>query len=202
MNKIFTLILLLFLSSTIAYTQQPISMKSTARGFSGQLHLGYGQWASEDLEVDRESGFNFGLKAAYGFTELIEVFARFDYATLTPEYSGFSAFPYSHLDLGLRINMGSTVKPWRPFLHLSGAVIYSLQEASDTDGYLVELDMTGYGITLGGGLKYHITLDLAALIGTDITFGKMNLIYVNDYEYDDVFDANSFRLYVGMAYYF
>jgi len=202
MNKTIVIILLFTLSSTIGYAQQPISMKSTAQGFSGQLHLGYGQWSSDDLEVDRESGINFGLKAAYGFTELIEAFARFDYAVLTPAYEGFSPFPYSHLDLGLRLNLGSTVKPWRPFVHLSGAIIYSLQEATDVDGYLVELDMTGFGLSLGGGMKYHITMDLAALIGTDITFGNMNLIYVNDYEYDDEFDANSFRLYVGMAYYF
>lgn len=189
------------LFSSVGFAQT-LSMKSTAQGFSGQIHLGSGQWTSEDLDVDAESGFNFGVKIGYGFSELIEAFIRYDFGKLVPEYDGFSNYSYNHLDIGARFNLGSTTKPWRPFLQAAATYISTNQEAVDYYGYIVDLDMKGYGISVGGGVKYHITLEFAGIIGMDYTFGSMSEIEVAGIEYDDTFDANSLRLYLGGTYFF
>jgi len=201
MKKIYSFLLFIILTAAAAYTQQPISMRSTAKGFSGQVHIGYGEWSSDDFGVGTENGVNFGLKASWGFTEVIEAFVRFDYAMLIPEYDGFEMFPYSHLDFGGRFNLGSSIKPWRPFLQIAGTIMYSEQEAFNVYDDIVDIELTGFGLSLGGGIKYHLSLNLALLAGADMTFGSMHTIVIDGYEYDELYDANSVRVYLGIAYY-
>jgi hypothetical protein len=202
MKWLFSGIIGLLICFSSGMAQQTLSMNSTAQGFSGQIHFGYGQWTSGDLEVDAESGSNFGVKLGYGFTEFIEAFIRYDHGKFIPEYEGFQNFSYNHIDLGARFNLGSTTKPWRPFLQVAATNISTKQEAVDYYGYIVDLDMQGYGISVGAGIKYHFTLAFAALAGADFTFGSMSKIELDGYEYDDTFDANSLRLYLGGTYFF
>jgi len=55
---------------------------------------------------------------------------------------------------------------------------------------------------LGAGIKYHLKLPLVFIIGGKYGFGTFDTIKIEGYEYDDEWDANSYRIYMGLSYYF
>ncbi len=183
--------------------QEIFEMKSTAVGFSGALHYGFTIWSSSDLDVDSEIGIHLGLKAGYGFSERIEAFLEYDLSIMFPEDEEFDAFPYKHIDIGARYNFGSTIKAFRYYAEISGMYQKSTQDAVDTDTWeYLTLKMRGYGLSIGGGAKYHIKLPIAIIIGGRYSFGTFDNILIDGYKYDYEFEANSFRIYMGIEYYF
>jgi len=184
-------------------SQEVFEMKSTAKGFSAELHFGVSNWVCDDLEVKNESGFHFGLKAGYGFTEWIEAFLEYDHSIINPEWKELDAFPYDHMDIGARFSFGSTIKAFRPFAEVSAMYQSSIQDAVNTDtGEFLKLDMEGYGLSVGGGLKYHLKLPMVLIVGLKYSFGTFDTILIEGEEYNEEWVANSYRIYLGASYYF
>ena len=203
MKRIILIIAAIFVISLPSKAQEILEMKSIASGLSAELHLGISGWICDDLDVSNENGFHFGLKAGYGFTEWIEAFIEYDHSIITPEDQGLSKFPYNHLDIGARFNFGSTVKAFRYFAEAGMMFQTTTQEAFDLDtDNIFELKMDGYGLLLGAGIKYHFQLPLVFIAGAKYGIGTFDTIEIEGYDYDDEWDADSYRIYLGMAYYF
>jgi len=134
--------------SQILSAQKPLTMKSTASGFSGEFHAGYSGWSSTDFLGDDgfEDGFGVGINLGYGVSELVEIFGGF-------------------LDYG-------------------------------------DLSMQGFGASVGGGIKYHFSLQLAIQAGARIGFGTFNDVSLDSYEEDWEYDVTSTRVFGGLVYYF
>ncbi len=203
MKKLLSILVVISLCSYNVFAQEIFEMKSTAKGFSVEMHTGITGWICDDLNVKNESGFHFGLKAGYGFSEWIEAFLEYNHSIINPGWEEFEAFPYNHLDIGARFNFGSTIKAFRPFTEITAMYQTSIQDAVDTDtGQFLKLDMEGYGISIGGGIKYHLQLPLVLMLGGKYSFGSFDTIKVNGNDYQDEWAANSYRLYFGIAYFF
>lgn len=203
MKKLLPISVIIIFCTYSVFAQEVFEMKSTAKGLSVELHTGMTGWTCDDLDVKNESGYHFGLKAGYGFSEWIEAFLEYNHSIIYPEWSELDAFPYNHFDIGARFNFGSTIKAFRPFAEITAMYQSSIQDAVDTDtGQFLKLDMEGYGISVGGGMKYHIKLPLVLIIGGKYSFGSFDTIKVDGQEYSDEWAANSYRFYLGAAYYF
>lgn len=203
MKYLLLLSLCFTLFSTQLDGQEALSMRSTAYGFSLGGQLGITGWSCEDLDVAGELGPAVGLRLSYGFSELFEAFFEYDVGVIFPAWEQIEPFPFSHADLGLRMNYGGTLKSVRLFLDLAFTYQYSIQDAVDTySNEFVLLDMGGYGFTLGGGLKYHLTLPFALVLGGKFTFATFSEVEVDGISYDEEWVANSYRFSVGAAYYF
>ncbi len=203
MKKLLLISVFIIFCTYSIFAQEVFEMRSTAKGFSVELHAGITGWTCDDLEVKNESGFHYGLKAGYGFSEKIEAFIEYNHSIIFPEMEEFSPFPYEHLDIGARFNFGSTIKAFRPFVEVTALYQSSIQDAVETNTWeYLKLDMQGYGLSVGGGLKYHLKLPMVLMIGGKYSFGTFDTIKIDGEDYSDEWVANSYRFYFGVAYFF
>lgn len=199
-------ILFLLILPLLGYSQsEALEMKSNTEGFSLGLTGNTLGWSStfftvlDDLEP---SGYGLGLEAGYGFTQRLELIARFDYSSLAIENS-WDYFDFSNLDLMARFNMGSTTRKFRPYFELGAGRQAMNVSPLLLNNEVVSYELSGVGIAYGAGLNFFITRHLLATLNASGTLGKMQKFTVNESEpILEVADVNNFRIRLGMRFYF
>ena len=109
---------------------------------------------------------------------------------------------HDDVDLGVQLNFGTARSAARPYGNL--AFTYR-EETFDLggDNQTVEIDFSGGGVTLGGGLKYFLSRLVALDLGVDLTFGKFSDVRVGGITAQNVIDldATSGRFTVGISWF-
>lgn len=144
---------------------------------------------------DSHAGGGIGVMVGYGFSPLVTLYVALN-GSVIDSYELRDPYTLAHVDLGLLFNF---VSRSRAVPYLTGGVTFRQASFDDNPG---EIDFNGGGITLGGGLKYYASPQLALDVGLVGTFGNFTEVDVGRTTFDiDEVDAASARLMLGLSFY-
>ena len=190
-------VMLLLAACGVATSQSPPLPDYHTKGFSLGLHLNGTSWRLEqrDLDIDQtDGGGGLGFMLGYGVSNLVTLFFNVDGASISPEDG--ENYTLTSADLGARFTFGSGRGKLRPFVEaaLSGAGTEIELEGAN-------LEISGGGIGVGGGILYFFSRQFALDAGLDLVFGNLNSVKVGQVSVDPNISAFTTRLNVGFAWY-
>jgi hypothetical protein len=196
--KLIYLTVSLFLITTSIVSAQS---RSTSEGFFLNLHFNASSWTLDEFEVDAEGGGGGGLELGYGITPLIALFAEVDGAVINAEEGG--TYTLSHADLGVQFNFGNSNSALRPFAEAAFAARVAEFDFSGGEfGDEATVQVSGPGLTLGGGLKYHFSTSFALDLGLKVTLGDINEVKIGTLSQElEGMSATSARLNLGFTWF-
>lgn len=159
---------------------------------------GQGLAYNEDDFSDGDGGGGLSLRAGWGVSRVVTLYAGFGGARMDEEMDSFigNEYDWGTAEVGARFNLLPS-RRFVPYLDVA------LRGVSATDDDL-DFDFTGGGIALGGGASYFISpsvaLDAAFRIGggsfEDVEFGSL----ATDIDEDD-FEYGEGRFSLGLTFY-
>jgi len=178
--------------------------RSTTHGFALGLHLDGVDLDPEDEESG--TGGGLGLDLVYGFRSGLSIFLTLA-GSVIEEGEGDETIEYDLglADLGVRYAFGSEQARWRPFIEgaLTGMIAtWENIDIGDPERY--DLDLTGGGVSVGGGVQYFFTPSFAFDGGVRLTFGSFTEVSVENVsiELDESIQARVTRVQLGLRYHF
>jgi len=188
-----------------AFALQPVAsaaQESTTRGFAIGLHLSGASLSIEDEERDEAGGG--GLTVGYGLNRNITLFLQLDGAQFDEQSTGTVTGDWTmgHADIGVRYNFANSLRRWVPYLQ--GAFGYRAVAVTDPvvdNVQREEVEISGSGLTLGGGIGVHLTETFALDAQLLWTGGEFNTLRVDNTSQSgfDV-DATSARFNLGILW--
>ena len=169
MKTFVSLIVIAFCMTTPLSAQQmdPPDTRSKVEGLTIGVYLNGTALQVEDSE-DVESGGGLSLRLGYGLNDNAMIYVAGTGAAV--EHADFDdTYTLGHFDLGGRYLFGGSGSPARPFVEaaLSG------RAATIDDGY-DSLDVGGAGATLGGGIEYFASRNLAFEAALEFMYGTFS----------------------------
>ncbi len=196
----------LFMLSLGAYAQD---IRSNTEGFSVSGNLSYIHWSSTELnQLDEQepNGVGGGLRVGYGLNQRFELFVGIDgysFALNLPDE--WTAFSMGSFCGGLRVNLGGTLQPIRPYVEVGYAgQSFTIDPIvlNNGDPTLYELRMNGSALIASTGINYFLTQKLALNASVGGSLGKMNSFLLNDVGFTDRPDVRTLRATVGVSFFF
>ncbi len=189
-----------FMYTASARAQGAISMQSTGEGFFLGAHLGAASWTADDLEIDGESGGGAGITLGYGFSQLISAYFTADAASISPDIGG--SYTLGHGDLGVMFSFGSTTSAVRPYVDAAFSVRQAKQDIQDETG-TQEFTVSGAGLSVGGGVRYHLSLPFAIDAGAQLSLGEFTEVELGGVSITlpEAASATSVRINVGIVWF-
>lgn len=171
------------------------------RGFFAGLALHGTAIKIEDVSDSRESGGGATLKLGYGFTNLFSLYIEGSAASL--DTGDDEDLVLSHFDLGARFSFNTASGALVPYAHV--AVTGRAGRWDDVQfagsGSSNELEISGAGLTLGGGLLIFFAPQWAFDANLAFTGGEFSSIRYGNVTVDGFeIDATSTRFNVGVSW--
>jgi opacity protein-like surface antigen len=198
-------VLALLAATTAGLALQPAlvsAQESTTRGFNLGLHFSGASLSVEDQ--DRNDAGGAGLTVGYGLNRNVTLLVQLDGAQFDEQSTGAVSGDWTmgHVDLGVRYHFANSLRRWVPYLQ--GALTYRAVGVSDpvVEGDRVnEVEISGGGLTLGGGIDIYFNETFALDVQLLWTGGEFSTIRVNNTSRSGFdFDATSARFNVGVSW--
>ena len=194
-------------SGTVVVAQQPaaVTPKANTEKLMLSFALGGTSLSSDEfVDDDRENGGGFSAQLGWGFTPRFMLLVDASGATMGG--SGDDKFVLVHGDLLARFHFVSPTRAWVPFIE--GGVSARVAGKDDIEiigpadePQTVDLEISGGGITFGGGLRYHVAPAVALGASLRFTVGEFSTVKFNNVSVDDFeLDATSARLMFGVTW--
>lgn len=172
-----------------------------AKGFFLGAALNGSSLEADDLDSDRESGGGLLLHGGFGFNPNLALFLDVNAAQM--ENDANETWYLSHADFGLRYHFAGGGRRFVPYLE--GAVTAWMGSQDNADigtGTQEDLEISGTGYTLGGGILYFFSSRLALLGGLKWTKGEFNEVKFGNVTVEGFdIDATSTRLNIGLTWF-
>ena len=167
------------------------------------LALGGASLYSEDLEKERHSGGGFSGQVGWGFTRLFTLLVDASGAVMDQDED--NEFVLVHFDLLGRFNFNNGRRAWVPFVEGGISARVAGQDNTvvigDNGPQQVNLEISGGGITLGGGIQYYVAPAWALGASLRWTTGEFSTVKFNNVSIDGFeLDATSTRLNLGVTW--
>jgi len=192
--KTTTMRLITIIALSCGVLTQSSFAQSDARGFFLGFHLGAAAWTLNEYDVDAEGGGGAGLMLGYGVTQSVTLFANIDGASIQPETG--SGYGLAHFDLGAQLHFGSRRQALRPYLEAALAGI-----AAQFDVLITTVEVSGAGVTMGGGLKYFLSRAFCLDLGLVYTTSNLSNVTVGGLSVEIDEGASSMRANLGIIWY-
>lgn len=182
--------------------QQAPAPKANTEKLTLSLALGGSSIYSDELEKERESGGGFSAQLGWGFTRLFTLAVGASGATMG---SGDDQFVMVHFDLLSRFNFTSPRRAWVPFVEGGVSARVAGQDnivvVGDNGPQEVNLEISGGGITFGGGVEYYVAPAWALGANLRWTTGEFSTVKFNNVSIDGFeLDATTTRLNLGVSW--
>jgi len=166
------------------------------------LSLDGASLSSDGLRDERQSGGGFSAQVGWGFTRLFTLLVDASGAVLNPDDNEAVLV---HFDLLGRFSFTNPGRAWVPFVETGISARIAGQDDAvvivEDDPQTVDLEMSGGGLTFGGGLQYHVTPAIALGAGLRWTVGEFGTVKFNNVERDGFkMDATTTRLNLGITW--
>jgi len=192
-------------SGTVALAQQPAA---TPRANTEKLMLSFAlggtSISSDEFDDERENGGGFSAQLGWGFTRRFMLLVDASGSVMNSDDE--DEFVLLHGDLLGRFHFVSPTRAWVPFIE--GGI--SARVAGQDDAQIVgengqtqsvDLEISGGGITFGGGLRYHVAPAVALGASLRFTVGEFSTVKFNNVSIDGFeLDATSTRLMFGVTW--
>ena len=190
---------LLALSLLMAVPAQA-QRRSNTTGLFLNAHLNGTSMNSDDeflFADENHTGGGLGIQFGYGFTPLITIYLGVNGSSMSTDNIE-DAYTLAHVDLGSQFNFQSGRSALVPY----GNIAFSFRQATIEFANNSEIDISGGGISLGGGLKYFVSPKIAVDLNLLGTFGTFTEVDLGSASFDiDEIDAASFRLGLGLSFF-
>jgi hypothetical protein len=192
-------VLLAFAASLAALPA--VAQRSTTRGFTVGAHL---QGASLTVEEgDPDGGGGLGARVGYGFNRRFTGYFETDaivFDVANPDFGGY--WSMVHVDVGVRYNFANSLRRWVPFLEGAiGARAVQVDDARVNGDSVGELNFSGGAFSLGGGVSFFATEELALETIMKFSGGTFEKVDVGNVSVNNLdIDASSFRFKIGLAW--
>lgn len=168
---------------------------SSTSGLFIEGRLNGSSWTISDVSDESEAGGGLSLSAGYGFSELISGFIDLTGARISPDQG--ADYALAHVDVGARFTLSTAGNSLRPYLEAAVSGI----AAEGDDSSIGKVEMSGTGLTAGGGVLYFVSPGLAVNGGLKATFGELSEVTLLGQTYESELDATSVRLNVGVTWF-
>lgn len=195
----------LHLSAALVLLTLPVgasAQSSTTEGLSLGFHLSAASLSVEGEDSNEAAGG--GISVGYGVSRNVMLFAQLDGAQFDDQLSGDvqGDWRVGHVDLGVRYHFANTLRRWVPYAQAAFSYGAVTVEDPTVDGIQRnEVELSGGGLSLGGGLAVHLSeafsLD-AQLLWTGGQFTTLRVDNVSVSGFDA--DATSGRFNLGVAW--
>lgn len=185
------LLLTLIVAAPAAAQIQP-EVRSNPVGFHLKGVLNGSALSAEDSD-DWEAGGGAGVAIGVGFNRTFTLYLELVGAQIEPEFG--DSYTLGQADLGGRLHFGSERSAWMPYLDVA---LSGLAATFDIAG--TELDLTGAGVTGGGGILYFFTPSLGLDVGLKLTFGEFSEAKAGGYTEDIELGVSTSRFNVGVSW--
>jgi hypothetical protein len=194
--------LLLGASPLIAGAQTASAPGSAgARGWFLGIGLHFSGINADDLSEDTEVGTGAFLQAGFGFTPRLALFLEGSGAQMDSEDSD-ETWMLSHGDLGLRYHFWAPGRRFVPFVEGAVSGWAGTDDDAEFGTQRGELEITGAGLTFGGGFLYYFTNRLALAGHLKFTRGEFNSVRFENVTVDGFdIDATSTRVNLGVSWF-
>ncbi len=181
-----------------------LSAQSDNSGFMLNLHLLGNGVSGVGAEAEMENGGGLGVALGYGFNDRVALYLNVDGAQI--EYdedleTDEDSYTAVTADLGVRMNFGNEGMKLRPYINaaFSGLV---LGEEGELAGEEIVSTLSGGGLTVGGGLQYFFSQNLALDVGLQATQGAFTDVAVDDEdeELDEGIAYTTSRIQLGVTW--
>ena len=192
----------LSLPAIVGAQQAAAPLRSNTQKLMLSLALGGTSIRSDEFENESESGGGFSLQAGWGFTRMFTLLVDVSGAALG---DGDEQFVLMHLDLLGRLNFAKPERAWVPYVEGGfSARVAGQDDITLVDGGAsepVDLEISGGGFTLGGGVQYHVRPTVSLGAGLRWTVGEFSTVKVNNVSVEGFeLDATSTRLTFGVTW--
>jgi opacity protein-like surface antigen len=193
----------MFAFTTVAAAQQAApAMKSNTEKLMLSVALGGTSIKSDEFENESESGGGFSLQAGWGFTRMFTLLVDASGAVLGDDDEEFVLI---HFDLLGRLNFANPQRAWVPYVEggISARVAGQddIEIVDESGSQEVDLEISGGGLTFGGGVQYHVRPTVALGAGIRWTVGEFSTVKINNVSVDGFeLDATSTRLMFGVTW--
>lgn len=205
--RFFAKMLLPALVTSIPLAAQQPTVSDVRKSSTSKWFMEFGG-SSSSLSVDelsdgRETGFGFALRGGYGFTPKLAGILDLTTASIG---SGGEGYSLGQADLGVRYHFSNASRALVPFVDAAVTVIVAWQDNvildPDDPALQGDLEISGTGFTLGGGLHYFLNPRFALSAGFKWTSATFDEASFGDFSVSGLsFDANSTRLNFGIAWF-
>ena len=168
--------------------------KSRSQGFflGGGLE---GTGISIEDNDDTDSGSGFGLTVGYGFTPKLSIYGHLS-AGNVEDADGFE-YGIGHFDIGTRVHFRAPANMVVPFVQ-AGLSSRALSQDFDTD----EIEASGMGLAVGGGVNVHFKPALAFTASATWSLGNVGNFKFNGEDADvDSVGMTTARIHVGVTWF-
>ena len=176
------------------------AQRSNTRGIFLNAHLTGTTMGFNEDEFDTQSGGGFGVQIGYGVSRLVMLYLGANGSVMSND-DVEDTFTLAHVDAGVQFNFGRPRSVARPY----GLIAVTFREATFEfdDATAPEVDLSGGGISAGGGLRYFLSRVLVLDVGVIVTFGEFSDIEVGSVTVQDALDldATSGRFSVGLSWF-
>jgi hypothetical protein len=198
--KKLTLIFALVLTAASTFGQ--VSQKSNTLGLNAAIGghvLGWTSAYFKYMDENAPSGYGGGIRLGYGITQLIEPYIGFDATSMDVSKVDAQSFKMTHVDFGVRFNLGGTILPVRPFVEggytsRTGTIQHVINGSRYDD-----LKFSGGTPHLGGGLNYFFNKGISVYARGIFTIGKTSDLSLNGTKQPEKADVTTFRIGVGIS---
>ncbi len=147
----------------------------------------------DDEGDETDSGGGLGLQVGYGFSPLVTVYLAANGSGMKNDSD--DAYTLSHVDLGVRFNFGAGRRTV-PYANLAFGYRAARVEVGRRGS---EIEYSGGGLTLGGGVQYFLSPALALDGGLQVTLGTFTDVRVNNVIVEDRLDVESASVRLGFG---
>lgn len=181
-----------------------LSAQSDNSGFMLNVHLLGNGVSGVGTDAERENGGGLGLALGYGFNDRVALYLNVDAAEI--EYdeeleTDEDSYTAIMADIGVRMNFGNEGMKLRPYINAAFSGL-ALGEEGEFAGEELTTVISGGGLTVGGGLQYFFSQNLALDVGLQATQGAFTDIAVDDEneELDEGIAFSSSRIQLGVTW--
>jgi opacity protein-like surface antigen len=189
----------LLLGNTLAQDVQ-----SNTEGLTVTLLPSYARWSSsyfDKLDELEPMGLGGGLRIGYGLNQRFEIFAHYD-AHKFNFREDWDKYRLSALGGGVKVNFGGTLQALRPFVEVGVVNQRLVIDPVLFNGRLFEYLLRGLAVQANGGVQYFVSPQLALRGNVGFSAGKFSSFQLNRDGIEDRPDVKTFRVGVGVSYFF
>jgi len=189
--------------ATAAAAQRSEAPRSNTEKLMLSLALSGTSLYSENLQDESHNGGGFSAQLGWGFNRLFTLLV--DGSGSVMDQDKDDRFVLVHFDVLGRFNFAGPRRAWVPFVEggFSGRV--AGQDNIVVNGIggpqEVDLEISGGGLTFGGGVQYYVVPALALGANVRWTVGEFKTVKFNNVSVDGVeIDATTTRINLGLTW--
>ena len=190
------------LTPLAANAQATTARRANTEKLMLSLALDGASFNADVLQDEHQSGGGISGQVGWGFNRLFTLIAGASGAVLNEDENDHVLV---HFDLLGRFNFTSPTRAWVPFVDVGISARIAGQDDAVVEvedvPQTVDLEMSGGGLTVGGGLNYYFTPAIALGAALRWTSGEFSTVKFNSTEVDGFkMDATTTRLILGVTW--